>query len=175
LGETPHTKRYPLLTRIIRFFQYPEMEYSTIYMAISGNNTIKAKRIEWLFVLIFHSIIFCLIPLSIISLTVFIPNSGFSFYSGEIREAIVYFYLFSIIFAITGLYWEKITDKFLPNQSLPDRHIGRLCICYFPQLGLTFILGLIGASWIVISPLFILLLIELILTFPTNRNWKNWL
>jgi hypothetical protein len=161
--------------RMIQFFHYENPSFENVYLAITGNNIKKAKRLEWRFFIVLQLLAILVIPFAVIILAVFLPNTGYNFYTGDITGGIFFFYFICSILVFVNIYWTRITEKYQPGLGWAEGHLERIFYCFLPKIFLAFVLGLLGANWFVISPLFILAEIELIITFPTYKRWKTWL
>ncbi len=84
---------------------------------------------------------------------------------------------FSGLCLVVGLLWPRLARWHkTANRTRSDAILGHILRVSFLEpivlLGLS--LGVIGSSWFVLAPLFLLVGASLVLTFPTNRRLARW-
>lgn len=151
-------------------------------------NSEKKRKALLIYVRIDHIIIAATIPLAIIALTIIFPWRGISPLRDPDSSATIFFcYLFSICALMIGYKWSTIykwLDKhtnifnhFTFNDyywEMSNSHLLRIGT-FLIIIVFSFLSGLITNRWYVGLPLYILAIIALILTYPTDKRWVKWI
>jgi hypothetical protein len=117
------------------------------------------------------------IPIAVLLLTVILPWRGFVPYKGSSIDVIVMSYICSMICVFIGYKWPKWFPwhRWYPTDDvgISLSHLFRSTFLVMPIFG-GFLLGILGGSWPVIIPFFLLGGIDLIITFPTDKRVTQW-
>jgi hypothetical protein len=138
----------------------------------------KMEGVFFLITKIIHYLALFLILLAIFSIAVIYPlTENLPAQTNFTGGAIFAFYFASLFWLPFGTFWPKIFnwEKWSPEPGpgLYLNHLARVIIFLIPA-GLGYLLGIGGANWSVILPLFIISVILLILIFPTKNKWDRW-
>lgn len=83
----------------------------------------------------------------------------------------------SILCLFVGLSWPRLARwQKTSNRKRSDVIFGHILrVSFFEPVGLSGLaLGIVGSSWIVMAPFFVLPAIALIFTFPTDKRLARW-
>jgi hypothetical protein len=127
------------------------------------------------------------IPIAIISLVKILPSIGFipQVNAVDDGELIFWLYLACLIYFALGFKWATIYKWINKYTNSINRYNDPFMAAYTGYLGritwfwaivpIGFLLGITVANWWVTTPTFIISGVALILTFPTDKNWANWI
>jgi hypothetical protein len=102
-----------------------------------------------------------------------VPSTG----SASLPESEVVLSGFSILFLAVGFFWPWLArwhkKAYVADMELLYGH-GVRAIFLAPPVGCGSILRILGSSWYIVLPIFILGFAALVLTFPTDRRLAKW-
>lgn len=151
------------------------MNYMTSH---HDNSTAKLVRVLRLM----HVFFLATIPVGVL-ITALLPVMGFapvydaaSWYPHVIEASIGFITILILIF---GYYWPRISRKFKtinkPEVEVAGDHILRMSLFWAVAVSGLLLGIMIGSSWYIWLPFFLLSGIALILTFPTEERWNRWI
>lgn len=129
---------------------------------------------------IFHASLLSTVPI-VLAILVLLPGLGFIpvFASDDPALVIVEVVIggFSLLCLAIGFYWPRLSRLFKTesrvNKEMFFGHIFR--VSFFECLvAFGLILRILGSSWLVVLPFFVLASVMFILTFPTNKRLTEW-
>jgi len=107
----------------------------------------------------------------------FIPIPPSERSPGDVNIAQILFIVVSLVFLIIGLFWPRMArwhkKAHINDVELMYGHVMRAAFLGVPSAyGL--ILCVLGGSWYIVLPIYVLPLAALIWTFPTDKRLERW-
>lgn len=160
-----------------------------VSLSYTSNGDLEKKNRRTLLSLrVIHSLCLASLALAVLAPTVVLPSMGFVPYSGGIGDVVAMFYVGCLSMSVLGYKWNTVSRSFryithlfavgighdTAQMELAVSHILRIFLCFEISVLSGFVLGILGASWYLAIPLFLLAGTALILTYPTDARWVRW-